>query len=297
MKHMLITILIVLLSTSQVQGLPGGLGNCPSGPSFGKNVDLIHKATMVGGEGRQTLGQFAGAYRLPMADAKKMFAATGVMVCGAITTTVQLSGNKNLVTGVSHAFNQIPVCKAFEPTDCTVQFPLTGSEKFYKIKAGSMKSGGCALRDFTKDWSVFELIEDVSGATPYDVPPTWNEVPPGSAVVQVASTANNFHPELPATAASHYNIQHCQIRDRGAVATAGVKTDCDTGVGASGAGQLAALNGRLTLIAINVAQTKTLPSGSEYHPQNHYNFSVALEGDFLSELHSRINTRLSSGQQ
>ncbi len=226
-------------------------------------------------------------------------------MCGPVALTAQLTGKKNMVTTVSHIFHRLPDCQFFEPSNCTVKFPLSGSDRIYKIKANTLESGGCTAPFKSKqDWAVIELTTDVEGVTPYDVPAAQHEVAEGTAILQVASYTDNFKPRKPSR--FFQNIQNCQVRNRGAYANIALQTDCDTGGGASGAGQLVNINGRLTLAAINVAERSNLPDPknpndrrppvAEYDKALHSNVSVPVEGEFLRVLHQRLGTRISSGQ-
>ncbi len=305
MNHMLFTMLSMVLHSPWVQALPTSIPNCGSGPGFEKNVGFIQKVVMIDEESRSSIEEFATFKGMSVPQARAMFAATGVMQCGARVTTVQLTGKRNLVTGVSHAFHQDPNCQFFEPTNCTIKFPLSGSPTVYKIKGGSMESGGCPLPSkHTHDWSVFELTRDVEGATPYDVPEWPNEVAAGTPILQVASGADNFRPSH--RSRSTYNFQDCAVRNRKAFSNVSLQTDCDTGVGASGAAQLVNINGRLTLAAINVAEKSNLPNPLDpndhrppvagFNVAKHSNISVSVEGEFLRILQERLNTRVSGGE-
>lgn len=307
MNLMPITLFLLILNSPWVQALPGGFSNCLNGPSFQKNVGLVQKAAMIGGEDRQSVEEYARSTGSTVEAVAGMFAATGVIMCGPVSATVQLTGKKNMVTTVSHAFYRVRDCRFFEPTNCTVKFPLSGSDRLYKIKSNTFESGGCTAPFKIKnkqDWAVFELTTEVEGVTPYDVPEAPNEVAEGTAILQVASYTDNFRPRQPSR--FFQNIQNCQVRNRRSYANISLQTDCDTGVGASGAGQLVNINGRLTLAAISVGGTSNLPDPrnpqdrrppvAEYDKALHFSISVALDGDFLRILHERLGTRVSRGR-
>ena len=321
-------LLLLLVLAGHVQALPTSFPKCPNpgfGPGFEKSIGLIHKATMIGGESRSNINEWKEITGSTVAAVKKKYAATGVMRCGTASSTVQLTGHNDLVTGAGHAFTQPDdekgICVHFEPSDCSISFPLTGSKKIHKIKSGSMKNGGCTIKavgppdafqivEFPNlDWAVFELETPLENVEPYDVPLSNYRVPRGTTVLQVSSGGDNFKkPTRDRDGSSFYNFQNCTIVDRDKYDYISLQTDCDAGLGSSGAGQLALINDRLTLLAINTAQVVKKINGvrldgsngqpaADYDRDAHFNVSKPLEDDFLEEIRRRLGTRFSSGPQ
>ena len=318
MNQMPFVYLLLVFVTTQVHAFPTSKPNCATGPGINKNIGLIHKVVLMGkDDDRQTIQEYAAANGVDEETVRKQFAATGMIECGPYITTIQLSGAKNMVTAASHAFHRVrppslqpdpknpTECSFFKPTDCKVRFPLTGSNRVYKIKENSMDSGGCPARDIKADWAFFELTEDVSGATPYALPPAENKVPVNLEILQVAYHADNFRPGLRKTPISHYNFIKCKVRSQQVFRNASLHTDCDTGGGTSGAGQLVGWNDKIILMAISVGYKSNLPdpnnpndirpAWSDYNTAIHSSVSVPLEGEFLRKLRERVNVRVSGG--
>lgn len=269
-------------------GWPTFAINCPPNPSFEKNLGLIHQAHMVGGEDRLSLKPFARSLNQTDAATKKMFAATGVINCGGLKSTIQLSGHNQLVTGAGHAIMMPETCDK-NPKPCKVTFPYSASPaKEYKVKPGSWQDGGCDMKNPKGDWAVFELESPVKCVTPYELPEQGHYVDPPKTVLKVAALADNFRPTEGEERREHnYNFEACRIRDRNIFPNIPLHTDCDAGPGTSGAGELIFRNNKYFLTSIHVTESARKVSGSEYETRTHYNISVPVEGSFLQELRSR----------
>jgi hypothetical protein len=262
---------------------------CPPNPGLAKNLDLIHKAHFVGGENRVSLKPFARSLGLSEEETKKMFAATGQMKCGNQYTTVQLSGKNNLVTTAAHAIRHEDSCKKLN-LPCEIQFPYSSNpSKIYRMKPNSWKDGGCEVGQSKTDWAVFELDSPVPNVTPYEIPEDGHFVRTPKTVLKVAARAHNFTPTEGEEKIKHnYNFELCRIRDRDLFSNVNLQTDCDSGKQTSGAGELILQNQKYYLNSIIVSESRLRPSGTDYSRTEHFNISVAVEGEFLKELRSRL---------
>jgi hypothetical protein len=116
-------------------------------------------------------------------------------------------------------------------------------------------------------------------------------------VIQIAARAANLKPPFPVRRpmvklTDEYNSDDCGLRRRD-FKFEGVSfiSDCYTGGGASGAGQYQVVNGKYVLRGVNTAETdpNVAPFEESSIRNGHFNYSTAVEGEFLEEIYKRMN--------
>ncbi len=265
--------------------------NCNS-TAFSRNAELLHQIAIIGDENRLTIEQYARKHKMTIKQAKKKFAATGFIHCRTGTGTTQLTGKNNVITTAGHTFF-LNNCDQISDQDCYLEFPYSNRpKKMYKIKPGSLVTGNCTRksRNAHDDWAVAELQEAVPNVKPYKVPGRDFVIEEGTNIVQVAASTNNFkiNDKYP------FNINTCTVRDKNHTVRIPIKTDCDSGGWASGAGQfIEDKNGNLTLAAIHIgsADKNDGRPGLDYNPNYHYNVSRGVEGEFLEAIYEKLNQK------
>jgi hypothetical protein len=262
-------------------------------PGLEDQVNLLHQVVAVGMENRRTFEEFAADEKVPLPEVRAKFAATGRMECSGLTGTVQVvntgTGPSKLVPTAGHLFYDANCERKKSMADCKIIFPNSGSREVFRINEKTIKTGGCPKRDKKLDWALFELNKELPGVVPYAIPPKDPPpyVTPGMDVVTVSGGSNNFvrnGMEPP-------HIAGCKIRDRFRFANYPLQSDCNTGGGSSGAGQLTWSNNRPTLAALHLGGAGNMPPGSPYNRDSYFNASIPLEGEFLAAIHQALGTR------
>lgn len=261
-------------------------------PNQQQYSDLIQAATIVGEENRETEEQYAKTSQNPIEKVQQAFGATGILNCGGFELTAQVSGKANVLTTAGHMFfddncNPKP---AVDVSQCFFRKSGNADEKLYYLDAASLKTGKCVVGGNMGDWATVKMTENVEGVEPYHVPSGPVRPKVGETILTVSGYAMNFNDANQSSS----NLNVCSIKEVLPDRNTPLRTDCDTGYGASGSAQfLLGPSGislepeKLILSAINVAQSKTHVDGAEYGPDQ-YNISVPVSGKFLDAIKANM---------
>ncbi len=291
MKSLLLFLASLIATSVSYAAPPLPVPDCNS-TAFTRNAELLHQIAIIGDENRLTIEQYAQKNRISISQAKKKFAATGIMYCRTGQSTVQLTGKRNIITTSGHAFH-LANCDRISENDCEIEFPFSSRpKKVYKIKRGSLVTAACNRQDrnFINDWAIAELQEAVPNVKPYKVPNRNFVIKEGTVVLQAAASTINFqvNGEYP------FNLNRCTVRHKNHTKQLHLKTDCDSGGWASGAGQFIEDDkGNLVLAAIHVgdSDSNNKKPGKDYDPYVHFNVSRGVEGDFLEAIYEKLNQK------
>ncbi len=293
MRNLVLFVFSFVLSGAPiaVQAAPIIIPDCNS-TAFIRNAELLHQIAIIGNESRLTIEQYAREHKISVAKAKKKFAATGLIYCTTGLGTAQLTGKQNIITTSGHAFH-LANCEKISEEECEIEFPFSSRpKKVYKIKRGSLVTAACNRQDrnFINDWAIAELQEAVPNVKPYKVPNRNFVIKEGTVVLQAAASTINFqvNGEYP------FNLNRCTVRHKNHTKQLHLKTDCDSGGWASGAGQFIEDDkGNLVLAAIHVgdSDSNNKKPGKDYDPYVHFNVSRGVEGEFLDAIYEKLERK------
>jgi aerobic-type carbon monoxide dehydrogenase small subunit (CoxS/CutS family) len=251
--------------------------------------DLIQAATIVGADDRKTEDEYAQSSGSALDRVNQAFAASGILNCGGFEQTAQITGKNNVITTAGHMFFD-DNCNARANSDvsqCFFRGSGAANEKLYYVDASTLKAGTCQKGGHIEDWAVMKLTEAVEGVEPYRVPSNKVRFREGDTILNVSSFAVNFKGGNQEQA----NLNVCSIKAVFPDRYTPLKTDCDTGPGASGSAQFILGSGgvslepaNLILSAINVAESKDHSDGADYNDKSQYNVSVPVAGKFYDAL-------------
>jgi hypothetical protein len=134
------------------------------------------------------------------------------------------------------------------------------------------------------DWAVVKLTTVVPDVTPYAVPSTDPSYAKGDPLLMFSTGDDNF-------AQGSLNVQRCTVMALWQYENIPVETDCDSGGGASGAGQFEFPEGTLSLdpdelvlTFIHVGEGARAVDGSPFTTEDQYNVSVPIQTDLLQAI-------------
>ncbi len=211
---------------------------------------------VIGDEKRQELADFATRINMAPETAMRRLSAVQSLECRGLRITALVVAAPDIVVSAAHAFFERSGIRK-STTSCGIVVHREGFTKLHPIKINSIVTGkfryGPIETNSPEDWAVLRLQQPILGVEPLALPPD-NErfVRDDQPVVLATGPQNNF----PLTAGWTRIVEDCAIRrviDRGAGPSL-IKTDCDTGIGASGGAYLASLaSGKPVLIGLQSA--------------------------------------------
>lgn len=236
---------------------------------------LVSPIVSFGASGRRTLEDHARARGLPLADARRLYAASGLVVCGGAHGAGQLTVARDVITTAAHVlFDDSGALRA----DCAFEVEVDGRSVRTPIDraavvAGSRKPYAAPAVD---DWAVARLVAPVAGVEPYGL------APPGAPAHAVEmATRGHFDWGDGRT----LSLQLCTLYGKPESAHTAPREfacDCETGDGASGGAALTAATARgpRELVAILVGWRSKKPHTVAPFSATHYNFTVSVDGAF-----------------
>ena len=247
-------------------------------------VMAVGAALAVGATEVRAAGETAAASAPPEArgvpedDAKLLAAdyrATGVIECGGMRSTGQLTFRADRVTSAAHAFYDEDGRPRAEQGRCVFLITIGGVRRGYTIlpdaeRCGSTRPFGVPGRH---DWAVARLAEPVAGVRPYR---RLGPVQRGQSVVMVSD-----HP------AQGRRVELCRIRDvveGGDGAPREFRTDCDGVPGMSGAAYLS-VGPNPGLVGIHVGIRRAAPGTAAAYSERHHSFGTSAERAFAAAIH------------
>jgi hypothetical protein len=212
---------------------------------------------VIGQEKRLQLAEFAaGVPNLTPDTVKKRLSGVHVFECRNVRITALIVGAPDIVVTAAHAW--IDRSGYRKPTTaCGLIVHQDGYTRMHPIKVNSVVTGdfryGPIEINSPHDWAVMRLQTPVQGVEPLGLPPEdWSGPLDNQPIVLATGPQTNFPIQSNATRLA----ENCTIRrviDNGR-APALIKTDCDTGTGASGGAYLAnLLSGRPVLVGLQSA--------------------------------------------
>lgn len=237
-------------------------------------------------ERRMTEETYAKANGLSQGEVGKRFAASGVLRCPGGASSAQVTGARDVITTVAHAFRD--ACRPHTaPDTCTFEYYL-GAEKRTIPLSATLWMGTCvdaAPRQGSVDWAVAKL-EFPADVTPYEIyeqPETLVELERVLAVVGYDIEATG---KTDKDGPFNKTIQECQIRDVRDWQT--FETNCEFEFGASGSALFRLWGRRMTLLGVVCGDYRDedyCPRGRcEFKSRKWSSLFVTLRGEFKDRL-------------
>lgn len=211
-------------------------------------TDPLVKAASTPTERRKTEEAYAKANGLSPGEVGKRFAASGVLRCPGGSSSAQVTGARDVITTVAHAFRD--ACKPHtSPDKCIFEYYL-GAERRTIPLSTAVWMGSCldsAPRQGNADWAVARLAfpADVTPYEIYEQAETLVELERVMAVVgydiEATGKTDKYGP-------FNKTIQDCQIRDVRDWQT--FETDCEFEFGASGSALFRQWGRRMTMLGV-----------------------------------------------
>lgn len=208
----------------------------------------VVKAASTPTERRKTEEAYAKANGLSPGEVGKRFAASGVLRCPGGSSSAQVTGARDVITTVAHAFRD--ACKPHtSPDKCIFEYYL-GAERRTIPLSTAVWMGSCldsAPRQGNADWAVARLAfpADVTPYEIYEQAETLVELERVMAVVgydiEATGKTDKYGP-------FNKTIQDCQIRDVRDWQT--FETDCEFEFGASGSALFRQWGRRMTMLGV-----------------------------------------------
>ncbi|MBR0840838.1 hypothetical protein JQ607_11625 [Bradyrhizobium liaoningense] len=191
---------------------------------------------------------YAKANGLSPRDVVKRFAASGTLRCPGGASSAQVTGARDVITTVAHAFRDL--CKPHtSPEQCIFEYYLGAERRAIPLSA-ALWMGSCvdsAPRQGSADWAVARLAFPAD-VTPYEIheqPETLVELEHVLAVVGYDIEATG---KTDKDGPFNKTIQECQIRDVRDWQT--FETNCEFEFGASGSALFRLWGRRMTMLGV-----------------------------------------------
>ncbi|MBB4394256.1 MULTISPECIES: hypothetical protein [unclassified Bradyrhizobium] len=246
----------------------------------------IGTVALTDAERRMTEETYAKVTGLSQGEVGKRFAASGVLRCPGGASSAQVTGARDVITTVAHAFRD--ACKPHtSPEKCIFEYYL-GAEKRIIPLSAALWMGTCvdaAPRQGSVDWAVARLRfpADVTPYEIYEQPETLVELERVLAVVGYDIEATGKRDK---DGPFNKTIQECQIRDVRDWQT--FETNCEFEFGASGSALFRQWGRRMTLLGVvfgDYHDEEYCPRGGcEFKSRRWSSLFVTLRGEFKDRL-------------
>jgi hypothetical protein len=273
---------------------PSGAGRDAAPILNGDGISGTHSVAKVASthtERRKTEEAYAKASGLPPGEVRKRFAASGVLRCPGGASSAQVTGARDVITTVAHAFRN--ACEPHaSPDKCIFEYYL-GAEKRTIPLSAALWMGACvdsAPTQRSADWAVARLAfpADVMPYEIYEQPETLVDMERVLAVVgydiEAAGKTDKDGP-------FNKTIQECQIRDVRDWQT--FETDCEFEFGASGSALFRLWGRRMTMLGVVFGDHHDKSycplGGCEYRSRTWSSLFVSLRGEFKDRLVAAVS--------
>jgi hypothetical protein len=266
---------------------------------------VIQKIAVIGEAGRYTFEEYAAHKRLSTAVIRDRYAATGILVCGGMMGSAQLTGANNIVTTSAHLFEDEKTCAALaNPSECIFKISQGAKVVGYRVAARVATGFTCPNNRKMKagdDWAILRLEENVPGVTPYKYPYSESFArADDEQVIAVAGASYDFFvTDRRGNKTYPRSIEDCTVKEVRYVSGNGayVKTDCDGAMYSSGGSLMRATPRGDVLIGIFKGTSETHDMADEavtvnrrnqrvYDSRNWFSLFVSATGEFLKALES-----------
>lgn len=245
-----------------------------SGPVAAGTWPAAAEPVVIGAESRVSIGEAANRLGIGAAGFADRFAATGMIECGGMRSTGQLTGRGDRVTTAAHALYDDAGRSRAEQGVCRFTVSIGGVRQTVDIRpdpslCGSTTPYGKAGHH---DWAVARLDRPLAGVRPYRL-----AAPPaiGQSILVVS------HPHGPERVVDLCRVRAVVARDDGGPRE--IRTDCTGRGGMSGAAYLTA-GPDPKLLGIHVGFRSANPGAAAAFSERHYTFGAAVESGFRTAI-------------
>lgn len=237
-------------------------------------------------ERRMTEEIYAKANGLSLGEVGKRFAASGVLRCPGGASSAQVTGARDVITTVAHAFRD--ACKPHTaPEKCRFEYYL-GAEKRIIPLTSALWMGTCvdaAPRQGSVDWAVARL-QSPADVTPYEIYEQSEALVEMERVLAVVGYDIEATGKFDKDGPFNKTIQECQIRD---VRDWQIfETNCEFEFGASGSALFRVRGRRMTVLGVVFGDHRDedyCPNGGcEFKSRKWSSLFVTLKGEFKDRL-------------
>ena len=245
---------------------------------------------VIGQEKRLELADFAVGLNTPAETLSQRLSAVHALECRGLRITALIVGAPDIVVTAAHAFFERTGFRK-SATACGIVAHRDGRARLHPIKVNSIVTGkfryGPIEAHSPDDWAVLQLQTPVMGIEPLALPLDDEAIVQNDQPVVLATGPQTNFP-----IATRWTrlLENCAIRrviDRGG-GPALIKTDCDTGIGASGGAYLANLaSGKPVLIGLQSAN-RGEPGCEGYDEKLCYALGVPLMGSLREAIRLKL---------
>ncbi|PJG50216.1 hypothetical protein CVM73_37615 [Bradyrhizobium forestalis] len=283
------SLLLLLVSGNNEVGsapLGPGRGAAPIFNSGGIADTPAVKVASTHAERRMTEEAYAKANGLSPGQVGKRFAASGVLRCPGGASSAQVTGARDVITTVAHAFRD--ACKPHtSPDKCIFEYYL-GTERRTIPLSAALWMGSCvdsAPRQGSADWAVARLAFPAD-VTPYEVYEQAETLVELERVLAVVGYDIEATGRTDKDGPFNKTIQECQIRDVRDWQT--FETNCEFEFGASGSALFRLWGRRMTMLGVvfgDYHDKSYCPLGAcEFKSRTWSSLFVTLRGEFKDRL-------------
>lgn len=257
---------------------------------------------LVGENDRRTLQQYADQIDVAKSEVQTMFAATGRIECPWTIASANLVVKNNLIATNAHVLLDRKGVAKGDPQLCQVVFETSEGRQTIELSS-TLIAGHTELEEratSAQDWAVVQLARPVEGVKPYKISYDSSPIAPKSRSqfdrqwhVQVVAAGHGDWPtENGASPNRVKSISDCTIRgitwpnhelNRDGVRA--LRSDCDTGPGASGGAYLHEFRGEPNLFGLIAGVPRKAKLGRHaYEIGKHDARGVLVSGKFLQAI-------------
>ncbi|MBR1179143.1 hypothetical protein JQ617_34625 [Bradyrhizobium sp. KB893862 SZCCT0404] len=236
--------------------------------------------------GRMTEDAYAKENDLSVDAVGKRFAASGVLRCPGGASSAQVTGARDVITTVAHAFRD--ACKPHtSPDKCIFEYYLGAERRTIPLSA-DVWMGSCvdrAPRQGRVDWAVARLAFPAD-VTPYEIYEQAETLVDMERVLAVVGYDIEAAGKTDKDGPFNKTIQECQIRNVRDWQT--FETNCEFEFGASGSALFRVWGRRMTMLGVvfgDYHDKDYCPHGScEFRSRKWSSLFVTLRGEFKDRL-------------
>jgi len=251
----------------------------------------IVMATSIDNDRRMTEETYAETNGLSLGAVRSRFAASGVLRCPGGDSSAQVTGARDVITTVAHAFRDL--CKPRTPPEKCIFEYYWGPEKRIIPLSAHLWMGTCAESNpkaIVSDWAVAKLAFPAD-VTPYEVHERTEILAEMERVLAVVGYDILATGKKDRYGPFNKTLQECEVRD---VRDWSIfETNCEFEFGASGSALFHMRDDRMTLFGVLNGDYRS----KEYCPHGGCEFKslywssvyVTLKGEFKDRLMAAVN--------
>jgi hypothetical protein len=237
-------------------------------------------AGTIGSDSRLAIADYAKAHNTEELAARKLFAASGRIMCPFNAASAFLVYRNDIVLTARHVVMPEPSMNFYafnsRPGSCSFEVSTDGvTSTWYEADMKAVIYPESKQRSFTDrfDWIVMKLVKPIPDIVPYglaDAAPTTDE-----DVTMVTLRQEDFQVDW-----NERVVEDCKIKkviDIDAIADSGLKLDCSADHGSSGG--VVARRGPQGLEAVGIQSSMSIGACPKFNATTCYSFAVGISED------------------